>query len=732
MSPRPKQDAIAKRVGKTLKLALVTDAGRRFSLEEVQAREHPVARWWSPERKNHSRVTIPVRVRGGDGRLDASAVQQAQEMAIAEVSRLSAPNLASASTDAAPAPRPREALTGSDEPYREGHDPSVSTLAPAQRPDVVASASSARAIGSVATLGEAVALATGKAINRRVSERWRADLERYGRVAVTILGADMPALDIGAAEFRRVYEAVADTTRCQLDALQHGQEALAQFARSSALASALTGIAAEEFERGIDGDEGDDDQPIARQEMQRSVAVAAELLVGRTARRELAVKLVNGVRTILRRAAEHDDKRFKGCESVTLPQGIKDNIYALWRDSFEDFGLSDKPARERYSKTVAVQMLHALRDPRAQMHCILSMAVGGAAALRVRWRDIQVKPDALGVRELTDKKLGNWTWRWVRGPGADVFRKLLEGGYATTLYGRSLRLDDLLIPTGRWIGFGETPFVRDATPFELDPRMQVLYDCFAEKRLGQAVRLMRSQITPVEGVAGLMVATLPDVGKKRGFTQLFCPVQLESIVLAWTIGPLRELEAAYREGKIRDYPMFPGGKLRAGCAPAERAGSLVPMDRRTISKHCAKLERMVGIAPVLTDAERDTLRQAKGKRRDQSIAAESIGEDHPLVSSPDAWKSERPVVGNYGLRRALIDLAMEWDVPAHVADLLSCHVEPVKVEQGRQAPHGRGTRTGIYMNTFDTQLLLQAAKVMQRARTQRYTPMWLGFDDEDL
>lgn len=732
MSPRQKQDATAKRVGKTLKLVLVTDAGRRFSLEEVQAREHPVARWWSPEKKNYVRVTIPVHVRGGDGRLDASAMQQAQEMAIAEVSRRWEPRPAASSAHIAPDARPPEERTRLEGPHREAPHGAATTRAPARRPDVVPAAPSDRGIGTVATLGEAVSLATGKAVNRRVSERWRADLERYGRIAVTILGADMPALDIGSKEFRRIYESVAETTRRQLNALQHGQSALEQFARSSALASALSGIAAEEFERGIDGDNTDDDAGIAPCQTQRSVPVAAELLVGRTARRELAVKLVNGLRTILRRAADGDGKRFKGCENLALPQGIKDDIYALWRESFGDFGLSDKPARSRYGKAVAVQMLHALRDPRVQMQCILSMAVGGTAALRVRWQDIQVTPDALGVRELTDKKLGNWTWRWVRGPGAEVFRTLLAGGYATTLYGRSLRLDDLLIPTGRWIGFGETPFVRDATPFELDPRMQVLYDCFAEKRLGQAVRLMRSQITPVEDVAGLMVATLPDVGKKRGFTQLFCPVQLESIVLAWTIGHLRELEAAYREGEIRDYPMFPGGKLRAGCAPAERAGSLVPMDRRTISKHCAKLERMVGVAPMLTDAERDALRQVKGKRRDRSIASESVGDEKPLKASSDSWKGERPVVGNYGLRRALIDLAIEWDVPAHVADLLSCHAEPVKVEQGRQTPHGRGTRTGIYMNTLDTQLLLQAAKVMQRARTQRYTPMWLGFEDEDL
>jgi hypothetical protein len=262
--------------------------------------------------------------------------------------------------------------------------------------------------------------------------------------------------------------------------------------------------------------------------------------------------------------------------------------------------------------------------------------------------------------------------------------------------------------------------------------MQVLYDCFAEKRLGQAVRLMRSQITPVEGVAGLMVATLPDVGKKRGFTQLFCPVQLESIILAWNLGHLRELEAAYQAGKIHDYPMFPGGKLRAGCAPAERAATLLPMDRRTISKHCAKLERMVGFAPILTDAERDVLRAVKGKRPGRSTTSDPGGEAQPDVSGTNTWKGERPLVGNYGLRRALIDLAIEWDVPAHVADLLSCHAAPVQVEQGRQSPHGRRTRTGIYMNTLDTQLLLQAAKVMQRARTQRYEPILLGFDDEDL
>lgn len=715
MSTRRKTNTAQKRVGKPLKLSLSTNEGREFVLEEVKHRDHPVARWWSTEHKNHRRVTIPVRVRCSAGRIDPAAVRRASELAIAEVSRQCRP--ATETTSPHVAEQQDRALSpGIDRPTATPMTPRPSSR---ETPPVGGA--------DVGTLAEAVTHATSKTLNRRVSERWRADLVRYGNLAVTILGKDMPAVEVGPADFKRLYEAVAETTRGQLDALQQDQAAMDRFARSSPLASALAGIAADEFERGIDGDD-DAEQPLRRA---AAVSAAAELVVGRTARRELAVKLVNGVRTILRRAAACDGRRFKGCEAIGLPHGLKDDLYAHWRETFGDFELSDKPARERYSKRVAVQMLHALRDPRVQMQAILALAVGSTGTLRVRWGDIQLKGDVLGVHELTDKKRDNWTWRWVTLTAAvDLFRELLDGGYATALYGRAFKVDDLVIPSGRWTGLGDTPFIQDATPFELDPRMQLLYDLFAEKRLGSAVRLMRRQIHMVEEANGLMVATLPDVGKKRGFTQLFCPAQVESLVLAWTIGPLRELEAAYRAGRLRDYPIFPGGKLRDGYVPVGRAGTLKPLDRRTISKSCAKLERMVGFAPMLTEAEHAALLRAKSKRSESTRVPN--GASHADEPTVDIWKGERPIVGNYGLRRALIDLAIEWDVPAYVADLLSCHAAPVNVDVGGRSPHGRGMRTGVYMKTDDLQLLLQAAKVMQRARTQRYEPMWLGFDDEDL
>lgn len=120
------------------------------------------------------------------------------------------------------------------------------------------------------------------------------------------------------------------------------------------------------------------------------------------------------------------------------------------------------------------------------------------------------------------------------------------------------------------------------------------------------------------------------------------------------------------------------------------------MDRRTIMKHCARLERMVGFARMLTDADWEALRRVKeGTRRGRGTDAKRDCDVRPLTADSDRWKAERPLIGNYGLRRALIDLAIEWDVPAHIADLLSCHAEPLRTEQGKSTTHGTGTRKGI-------------------------------------
>ena len=157
------------------------------------------------------------------------------------------------------------------------------------------------------------------------------------------------------------------------------------------------------------------------------------------------------------------------------------------------------------------------------------------------------------------------------------------------------------------------------------------------------------------------------------------------------------------------------------------------MHRRTVAKFCARLERMVGVAPQWTEAERAALRAHKDASRPERGAARSVrgAETTPAEGGDeDIWAGERPLVGNYGLRRTLIDLVQELGTPPHVADLISCHAPTGKVMYGAKPRHGPGTRVGVYLNTTDRVLLHQAAEVVQRLRTRPYAPTRLSFSDE--
>ncbi len=672
---------------------LLTTAGEPFFLEEVANRPHPVARWHAREVKNWRRHSIQVVIRTPAGRLDGAALARAEAMAIAHVSE----------QRAAPPPMTRLAIASA-----------------AAQPTPVAA--------GVGTLEEAVRLATDPAHSGAISPRWLAELTRYGDIALAILGNDTPAAAVGAAELRALFTIVAETTRREIDALGTTPNEASRRSRASLLTAVLAAVPTHETERGYDDDDED-----ARTATQRKQSAPVVGVVGRTARRELAKKLAVATCTILRHAAAIAPQRFGSCANLGLFEHFKRELHALWSKTFPEFGLSEDPQRERYSKHVGVQMLHALRDPRLTMYHVLASAVNTEGAHRVRWRDVTIGGNGISVKQDVDKRIGSTTDRKLADAASRLFLRLFDAGYAHMLYGREFQPDDLLIPPGRWIGLGPEPFVRDKTVFELDPRMQLLYDLFAEKRLGQCVRLMRSQIAVDAETPGVMLITIPNSGRKRGFTMMLCPVQLESLALAMAVGHLREFEAAYRTGTITDYPIFPGGKLKDGCCPVAGSKSETPMHRRTVAKFCARLERMVGFAPQRTEAERAALsahKDASRPERGAGTAARSAQTTPAAGGDEDIWAGERPLVGNYGLRRTLIDLVQELGTPPHVADLISCHAPTVELMYGAKSRHGQGTRVGVYLNTTDRVLLHQAADVLQRLRTRPYAPTRLSFSDE--
>jgi hypothetical protein len=174
-----------------------------------------------------------------------------------------------------------------------------------------------------------------------------------------------------------------------------------------------------------------------------------------------------------------------------------------------------------------------------------------------------------------------------------------------------------------------------------EPRLQLALELGAELRLGQILRLQRTDVDidragngPASDALG--VITVRGRGKKHGETVVLTPEQRAALDGAWN-GVLRDFEQAFRARQIDTYPLFPGGKLRCGVA-AIRA-SPKRWNARTALDAFHALETISGVTSV-------------------------------------------PGRGWYGLRRTTTDLAPEFTTDDRVLD--------------RVGGHGRETREEIY------------------------------------
>jgi integrase len=99
----------------------------------------------------------------------------------------------------------------------------------------------------------------------------------------------------------------------------------------------------------------------------------------------------------------------------------------------------------------------------------------------------------------------------------------------------------------------------------VEPRLFLVLAIGAELRSGQVRRTRRSDVdlTPTEK-APLGRVSVPGSGKKAGETVFLTKGQRAALDEA--LGPdgyLREYEAAYKDGRLADYQLVPGGRLRA-------------------------------------------------------------------------------------------------------------------------------------------------------------------------
>lgn len=208
-------------------------------------------------------------------------------------------------------------------------------------------------------------------------------------------------------------------------------------------------------------------------------------------------------------------------------------------------------------------------------------------------------------------------------------------------------------------------FARTHDP-RVDPRFGLAFDLGGEQRLGQVLRCMRSDLElpaiDLDRVGQLPPGRLghlrvPEAGKKRSAPIVFTSEQRLALEAAF-IGYLADLETAWLEGALRDYPLFPAGRLKKGKAKVN--GRETPMTRDAALKMFHHLETVAGVPSV------------RGR-------------------------------GWYGIRRIATDLAEDFEKDERVLNSITGHRDSA-------------TRRLVYQDAERPEILNQAALVRAKIR----------------
>lgn len=166
------------------------------------------------------------------------------------------------------------------------------------------------------------------------------------------------------------------------------------------------------------------------------------------------------------------------------------------------------------------------------------------------------------------------------------------------------------------------------------PPLELAFQVGAERRLGQVVRAMRSHITPLTteeyGAQELGVLTIHGRGKKRGGVIVLTDEDREVIREAMQRGYLKDLEAAYQAGILKDYHLCPGGSFARNRAQVKNAFRCI--SNRTVRKYWLELEELAGVEHVEG-------RGWYGQRRAASDHAEDIESDERVNNQIGGWTS---------------------------------------------------------------------------------------------
>jgi hypothetical protein len=127
-----------------------------------------------------------------------------------------------------------------------------------------------------------------------------------------------------------------------------------------------------------------------------------------------------------------------------------------------------------------------------------------------------------------------------------------------------------------------------------DPRLRLALALGAELRGGQLIRAMRSHCSLPDD--GRWRVEIPGKSRRKPIPPLTLNAwERDQLRAALTDGYLSDLELAFQAGQLKDYALFPQGRLRKGKAVVERSAK--PIDRGTLIEKFHDYERAAGVTP---------------------------------------------------------------------------------------------------------------------------------------
>jgi hypothetical protein len=385
-----------------------------------------------------------------------------------------------------------------------------------------------------------------------------------------------------------------------------------------------------------------------------------------------AIRTADLLRAMLRHTGVRRGGPFQCLANLSVPGNLEPEL----KKCAEQFGVSlnSKIDRPRHTEAVARAALRMLEDPRHMMYGLLAPLANGRAVFDVRRSEVRLNDDGSAEVFCQNRRFcaHRKAWHPLDADAAAVMHVLIGGPYASALTdaGRARR-DVRLLADVAWDGQAlrltdEATEGRTEDDGLLDPRARLLFALGIEGRGGQVARMWRSHLT-IEETTGESLGEVPGAGTKGGRHVLWCAAQRRILYFAQRVGHLADLERAYREGVIRDYPLFPQGKLRLGRVPLRGDAPPEPVNERTLNDWVHELEALVG-APQLEHG------------------------------------------GLNAFRRIFVDVYNRWERSGRVKDLIVGHEDVRDPEQS-------STRGRVYLDPRDLRLLARAQALMEHART---------------